>query len=189
MNGYRLERNLIDMLKEEQAKLGYRSETVRLYYPLTSLNRLLQEKLDTAQMKEALKTFALSVEERLGKIEITNQKDRFCLCIPPKGVDYAHSLTDEKEFIHAFIRTIEKHGCGISDIVALFSQYSDSVHVEKTENGEFDYLIYFEDGVPDAYRYCLTDEGPHLMYHRFTAEDYADFEIDETGKAGVSALR
>ena len=29
----KLETNLIDMIKEEQIKLGYREETVRLYYP------------------------------------------------------------------------------------------------------------------------------------------------------------
>ena len=29
----RLEQSLIDIVKEEQAKLGYRKEDVRLYYP------------------------------------------------------------------------------------------------------------------------------------------------------------
>ena len=39
--GYsKLEKNLIDLMKEEQAKLGYRKEAVRLYYPLSSLNHL-----------------------------------------------------------------------------------------------------------------------------------------------------
>ena len=30
--------NLEDLLAEEQAKLGYRKEPVRFYYPLSSLN-------------------------------------------------------------------------------------------------------------------------------------------------------
>ena len=39
--GYsKLEKNLIDLMKEEQANLGYRKEAVRLYYPLSSLNHL-----------------------------------------------------------------------------------------------------------------------------------------------------
>lgn len=42
MNFQRLEDNITDVIKEEQIKLGYRSETVRLYYPLTSLNRFLE---------------------------------------------------------------------------------------------------------------------------------------------------
>lgn len=37
--GYdKLERNLIDIIKEEQAKLGFFKEDIRLYYPLPSLN-------------------------------------------------------------------------------------------------------------------------------------------------------
>ena len=36
----RLEKNLIDIIKEEQAKLGFRKEEIRLYYPLISLRRM-----------------------------------------------------------------------------------------------------------------------------------------------------
>lgn len=37
--GYdKLERNLIDIIKEEQAELGFFKEDIRLYYPLSSLN-------------------------------------------------------------------------------------------------------------------------------------------------------
>ena len=36
----KLEQNIIDMIKEEQAKLGYRKESIRLYYPLSSLVHL-----------------------------------------------------------------------------------------------------------------------------------------------------
>ena len=37
--GYdKLERNLIDIIKEEQAKLGFFREDIRLYYRLSSLN-------------------------------------------------------------------------------------------------------------------------------------------------------
>ena len=44
--GYeQLERSLIDIMKEEQAKLGYRKEQVRLYYPLSSLNHFLAQRI------------------------------------------------------------------------------------------------------------------------------------------------
>lgn len=32
----RLEQSLVDVIKEEQAKLGFREENIRLYYPLSS---------------------------------------------------------------------------------------------------------------------------------------------------------
>ena len=41
--GYdKLEKNLIDIIKEEQAKLGFFKEDIRLYYPLSSLNHFFR---------------------------------------------------------------------------------------------------------------------------------------------------
>ena len=37
----KLEKNLMDVVLEEQAKLGFRREKIRLYYPLSTLNHLL----------------------------------------------------------------------------------------------------------------------------------------------------
>ena len=99
------------------------------------------------------------------------------IAIPPSGVDYVHEHTNGSEFISSFIETIGKHGCTIDELLQQFHRYSDHVHVERTTHGEFDYLVYFEDGVPDDYRYCITDEGCHLIYHRFTPEDYEDFQF------------
>lgn len=177
MNYAKLENNIIDVIKEEQVKLGYRSEVVRLYYPISSLNRFLGTDCDIEQMKQELSGFCALVEERLGKIEVSNQGERFCLAIPPQGVDYIHEHMKDTEFIHDFIKTIEKHGCTIEDLLQQFHKYSEHVHVEKVNHGEFDYLVYFEDGQPDSFRYCITDEGCHMIYHRFTPEDYEDFDF------------
>ena len=46
MNFSRLEQNICDVIKEEQIKLGYQSETIRLYYPLGSLNNFLGTAFD-----------------------------------------------------------------------------------------------------------------------------------------------
>lgn len=50
--------------------------------------------------------------------------------------------------------------------------------MEKVSHGEFDYLVYFEKGEPDDFRYCITDEGGHFIYHRFTVADYEDFYFE-----------
>ena len=47
----KLEKNLMDVIQEEQAKLGFRREKIRLYYPLTTLNHLLDTE-DTAEQME-----------------------------------------------------------------------------------------------------------------------------------------
>ena len=48
MNYNRLENSLIDVIKEEQAKLGYMKEKIRLYYPLSSLNHFFGNETDAA---------------------------------------------------------------------------------------------------------------------------------------------
>ena len=51
--GYdKLEQNLIDIIKEEQAKLGFFTEDIRLYYPLSSLNHFF----DTDDTDERCRT-------------------------------------------------------------------------------------------------------------------------------------
>ena len=56
--GYeRLEKSLIDLVKEEQAKLGYRKEMIRLYYPLSSLNHFMETNADSEEMQELLADF------------------------------------------------------------------------------------------------------------------------------------
>lgn len=174
MDFSKLEKNVIDMIQEEQLKLGYRRETIRLYYPLLSLNRLLDTDCDVDKMCELLKAFCDCAEARLGSVEFAHQKERFCLVIPPQGSEYVHRNTADTSFIRDFIETISKHGSTMDEVLQQFYKYSDHVHVEKLKNGEFDYLVYFEDGVPDNFRYCITDEGCHIIYHRFTEGDYFD---------------
>jgi len=170
-----MEKNMTDVIKEQQAKLGYRSESVYLFYPLLSLNRLLGTDQDAEKMMESLSAFCDWAEPTLGRIEASRQGDRFCLIVPAKGADYVHAHTGEKEFIAELVKVISRPGAGIDDVLALFHVYSDAVHVERVSHPEYDYLIYFEQGQPDAYRYCVKDERVHLTYHRYTPEDYRDF--------------
>lgn len=171
----KLENNIIDILKEEQAKLGYRSEPVRLYYPLHSLNLFLESNLNAQEMQEELELFSQSIGDKLGFIKISHENERFCLLLPPQASDYVHAHTNADEFIYDFVNTISKHGVTMEEVLEQFYKHSDCVHVEKAVNGEFDYLVYFEDGKPDEFRYCITGEGCHIIYHRFAKEDYYDF--------------
>ena len=70
MDFARLEKNIIDVIKEEQAKLGYRKEKIRLYYPLSSLNHFFQLDVDETGMAAATDTFTQVIED---KDEILNQ--------------------------------------------------------------------------------------------------------------------
>lgn len=175
MNTEKLFANVVDVIQEGQLKLGYRPETIRLYYPLNSLNLFLGTQLDAQGMMDALAAFAAQYADKLGTVAVSRKGKRFCLAVPPEGAAYVDAQTDKHGFLAQFIAMIARHGTKIDDVIALFKAHSSCVRVDALHNGEFDYLLRFEDGKPDAFYYCITDEGCHLTYHRFTREDYEAF--------------
>ncbi len=178
MDFTKLEKNLSDVIYEAQLKIGYGSHTMSMNYPLDSLNRLLGTNVGTDEMKKLLGDFADYAEERLGRIEYSELKgssEMIRIDVPAKGADYIHEHADKSPFLPEFIALMCKNGATIDDVTALFRKYSDKVHVERSKTDEFDYLVYFEDGRPDSYYYCITDEIISLTYHRFTKEDYEAF--------------
>ena len=173
--GYeRLEKSLIDLVKEEQAKLGYRKEMIRLYYPLSSLNHFMETNADSEEMQELLADFPKAAEDIFGEVGITHAKDRFCFALSEKASEYVHENVKPNEFIKELVELVAKHGCTMEDIEVLFRSHSDKIVAEPMDNGEFDRMIRFEGG-EDKYYYCFQDEGCHIIYHRFLPEDYADF--------------
>lgn len=200
-----LERSLIDVIKEEQAKLGYYREDIRLYYPLSSLNHFLGTDVNADKMQKILEETGENVDEtrnivegkeagsataepivagmnarlsdKLGMVEVSHRGDRFCFHILPEGVEYVHENTKENEFIRELVNLVAKHGCTIDQIYELFTAHSDRVGREKMDNGEFDERIWFQDDADDPYYYCFKQEGGHMIYHRFLPEDYEDFEF------------
>lgn len=170
-----LENNIIEVIKEEQIKLGYASETIRLYYPLESLCNLLGSDYTVTELRDPLTQFCELVKSRLGDVEFSHKETRFCFVIPPKGVDYVHESIEENHFLRNFIEKISSHNCTLDDLLQIFHRYSNDVVCEKMNNGEFDYLIYFKNRKPDAYKYCIKFESCHAIYHRFTEADYENF--------------
>ena len=175
--GYeRLQKSLIDLVKEEQAKLGYRKEMIRLYYPLSSLNHFLETKADAEQMQELLAAFPEAVEEVFGDVGITHVKDRFCFALSEKASEYVHENMAPNEFIKELVELVARHDCTMKEIEELFRSRSEKILVEAIDNGEFDCLMRFAEG-DDPYYYCFKDEGCHIIYHRFLPEDYQDFDF------------
>ena len=77
MTGFeKLENSLIDVIKEEQAKLGFKEEKIHLYYPLSSLNHFFSAKDNADEMAARLsqsKLFFLSHSRCEWKSRIPSQ--------------------------------------------------------------------------------------------------------------------
>lgn len=170
----RLESNIKEMLVEQQLKLGYEKGAVGLYYSADSLKNILEKKGDSLEeLDRELEGFAAAVRPRLGQVEVSRKKDRYCIQIPPKGALYVHEHKGDTSFLERFLKVIQKHDCTIEEIVAVFREFSSDVVCEDMADDEFDYLVYFGKADVDAHRYCIKKEGSHMTYHRFTREDYS----------------
>ncbi len=187
MNYSMLEKVICDTIKEEQIKLGFEKETIRLYYPMRSLANILEVELeDPFKMDEVLETFAGTVENKLGRLKISRNADRYCILIPPAGVVYVHETYEENPFLTAFIDTVKKHDCKLEQILEVFHTFSDQVECEKSITDEFDYVIYFKDNAADHYRYCIKFDYGHTIYHRFIPKDF-DHLLEEVSESALAA--
>lgn len=162
--------NILDVIKEEQIKLGYQREKIRLYYPLASLNQFFKSTDTVSKMHHKLVNFSENTREKLGGIQISNEGERFCLCIPEEGAEYVHQHIPQNDFLCQLVELVRGHGVKIEQVLELFFRTGSKVHFEQT--AENDFLLYFEDGVPDKYYYCFTQNEFHMIYHRFRKEDY-----------------
>ena len=157
-------------------KLGYAEETIRLYYPRTSLNAIWETAYkDEPALLAALKeTFADTGASPLGTLQFAIHGGRIEVSIPPEGVAYVHKHVADPPFLKDMIELFASHhACGPEEIKDVFAKYSTEYVCEAMpENADFDYVMYFLDASIDEYYYCVKQEMGHTVYHRFMKEDY-----------------
>lgn len=176
MNLNKLLDNIMEQIKEAQLKLGFVREVIRLYFPVPSLCRLLQVKeMSGKELLAALIQEESFLQTPLGEITFTLCKEeRIEVCIPPQGAVYVHEQIPDPPFLTYIIKLFqENHHLTIEEIGNAFSQFNKNYVCEAMQPGtDFDYVLYFPDGEPDAWYYCIHMEMGHTIYHRFTKEDY-----------------
>lgn len=171
----KLIQNLTDQIVEAQIKLGYAKETMRFYYPVSSLNALFGEQAkDAGEMLDKLKETPDFSGSVLGKLRFLIHEDRIEVSVPPEGAEYVYKNVERPEFLSDLITLFrEHHTCSISDIRNVFEKYGAPYVCEKMpKDMDFDYVLYFEEGGADPYYYCIKEEMGHTIYHRFAKEDY-----------------
>lgn len=175
MNKEKLIKNITDQIKEAQLKLGYAEETLRFYYPVSSLNAILgTDYTDEKRMVNDLSSNEMFQNTVLGALEFATHAGRIEVSVPPQGAEYVNKKVETPKFLSDIINLfMNNHHCEISDVTEIFHRYSDQFCCEKMPDGmDFDYAAYFlEDGI-DEYYYCIKMEMGHTIYHRFSKEDY-----------------
>lgn len=174
MDLQKLEAHIIETIQEAHLKLGFDSAPMTLNYTLSTLNNIFGSSLSADEMSGIMREFCESLSGRIGSIEVSAVGDVFCFTASPQLREYVRDNTDISPFLAEFITAVRDRK-PIEEILDVFRRYSDCVHIEQVDNEEFDYLAYFDSGIPDDHYYCLTVEGPMVSYHRFTRDDYMAF--------------
>lgn len=171
----RLVENITGQIKEIQFKLGFTREVIRLYYPVESMCRLLGTEYRSGE--ELLK--ALGQEKDLfntglGSLQFALAKDRIEVCIPIQGAVYVHEQIPDPPFLVGLIALFqEKHDLTCRELCGYFEKTGKEFVCKQMEPGaEFDYVLYFPEGEPDGWFYCVRMEMGHTVYHRFSREDW-----------------
>ncbi len=165
----RLRNTLYEMMKEQQIKLGYVYETVRLYFPRTTLCNLLGISSINSddELKKAIHLFKEEVKDELGEVTVSRKEDRFCISVSAKGSRYIHEHVMEDSFLVDLIELFQQHNITIEDVKTVFDKTNMEYICEEQNGVEFDYLIHFMDNKADPYYYCVKFDDGHASYHRF----------------------
>lgn len=175
INSQKFIQNITDQMIEAQIKLGYAKETLRFYYPVPSLNAILGiQAKNAAEMLEILEESGDFSESVLGTLHFLRHGERIEVSVSPEGAEYVHKHAEKPAFLCELIELFRNpHSCSIDRIRAVFEKYDPLYVCQKMPEGtDFDYVFYFKDGRVDAYYYCIKQEMEHMIYHRFTREDY-----------------
>lgn len=171
----KLMKNIIDQVKEGQLKLGYVRETVRLYYPLESMNDILATDFMSARdLVKNLNPVLLRESGLPGGVWLGFQGERIDVSVSPKAVEYIYNTIPASGFLVDIIQLfrVNPH-CSLKEICEVFERYSNEYVCEKMpEDTDFDYVLHFADDPIDEYYYCIKMEMGHTIYHRFTRGDY-----------------
>ena len=175
MNTQRLIQNLIDQIKEAQLKLGYAEESMYFYFPPDSLNNILQTDMkDEESLLKELRQAPDLAGSVLGELGFELNRERIQVRIPPQGVRYVKENVPDPVFLWELIQLFSHgHDLTIERIKACFEKFSSNFICESMiGDSEFDYVLHFVDESIDSYYYCVKMEMGHVIYHRFTREDY-----------------
>lgn len=175
MKAEKLIQNIIDQIKEAQLKLGFARETMRLYFPVDSINAIMENNYsDSKELLNALEQDEKLKNSVLGNITFSGHDGRIEVRIPPEGVVYVKTNVYDPLFLKKLLQLFENnHHLTIEEICECFASVDVHYRCSKMKPGsDFDYVLYFENKQIDPYYYCVKMEMGHTIYHRFVRADY-----------------
>lgn len=189
-----LKKHIIDTIKEWQLKIGNIDTDIRLYYPKSSLCDYMEvpESVSDDDLLEMLSDYMKNKAEELGNVNITYNKDRYCIEVLDKGCKYVEDNIDTPEFLTAFLAALKTQK--FEEILEVFKRYARENNTELVFEKETDGLgtvLYLKDENVEPYVYCVEQDDFGITYHRFAKDDYLQLatlsEAEDDVKSGRTA--
>lgn len=171
----KLEKHIIDTVKEWQLKLGGIDDHVCLYYPLDSICEYLEVSPGTDRDSLISLTGRYLKEHAsfLGHIRLSCPDDRMCIDVPSEGCRFIEQNIEVPQFLREFLSVLKEQD--MDRIKTLFHEFAGSRNGEVIEDREADGLgtvLYFDRDDIDPYVYCIDQDIFGITYHRFVKSDY-----------------
>lgn len=183
-----LEQHIVDTIKEWQMKIGYREESMNLYYPEESLKEMLELSEDASKedVMRSLERFSEEKRAEYGVLQISEKNGRYCITIPVKGCIYIHENEEDSAFLESFLNAVTDRAPSFDKVRSCFAaaakQSGETVCEQDHGTDGMGRVFYFyrsgneecgsEGSEIDRYVYCVELDDFGMTYHRFTWNDY-----------------
>lgn len=173
----KLEKHIIDTIKEWHLKIGYQKENIRLYFPLESVKSFLnidaEEKSSAESLCDIVQSYLLEKMSMMGSVKVSQQENRFCIEISKELNEYIAKHIEPSEFLQKFLKVLSSGH--IEEVRKLFQDYAEQKqghYVEEPHEGEGGIAFSFQEERIDPYVYCVEQDDFGLTYHRFVKKEY-----------------
>ncbi len=162
--------NILDNIKEAHMKLGYSVTDISLNYQERSLRHFVGD----GDLEGAMDQLFQLARPTLGEMSYRIKGPQVRITVPAQGVRFVGENVPEKPHLRELIELVQQPGVTIEQIRATFDKYSDHVECRTTDESGMDYVLWFPQGEPDDYRYCVCLDGLGATYHRLSKMDFED---------------
>lgn len=150
-------------------KLGAALPGLVLNVPKETLLRMLA--VSESGLPQALREYSGLYGS--GDTSFTDNGGLVAVQLNGSAVASAYRECGSNPFLTGLVRLTAAHA-PMKDILDFFRAQGD-VRLVPVREDEFDILAYYPTGEPDAFLYCLKDEGIGVDVHRYTKGDFEAF--------------
>ena len=156
-------------VEEMCSKMGMTLPGCSLNLPSGSLMRMLNTNAD--ELSKSVANFCQSFSAAFGNLSAYPYENGWCFVFTAQAVNAIMHRPIGGYFLQATCALSANHHATADQWKSIFSQFGECV-LQKTNDAEYDWLLYYPSGQPVNFVYCLKQEGSHISAHRLARLEF-----------------